>query len=151
MRRPFILALVVILVSGAIAYASVPRGSVTTSKIAFRAVTTPKINNGAVKTEKIANNAVRTAKIGRGQVTLGNAADNSLAGKLAGKYQVVSNTETANTTFTVAHGLGRTPVGFIVVNTDTATTVYDAGTAWTATNIFLRSSTANADITLLVF
>lgn len=151
MKKPFFLALIVILISGAIAYANVPNASVTTDKIAYRAVTTSKIANDSIKAAKIADNAVRTSEIGNGVITLGSAADGTIAGKLNAKYQVVTSTGLADTEFTVTHQLGRTPVGFLLVKSNKATSVYDSGTAWTDTSIFLKSSAATAEITLIIF
>lgn len=63
----------------------------------------------------------------------------------------VSDTGNADTEFTVTHHLGRTPTGFIVTNTDKAAQVYDSGTAWTSTSVYLKSATANCAVTVTVF
>lgn len=52
---------------------------------------------------------------------------------------------------TVAHTLGRIPVGFIVTDINTGGVVYRTGTAFTATNMFLKCSKAGASIKLLIF
>lgn len=51
----------------------------------------------------------------------------------------------------VAHTIKRVPAGFIVINIDKAGVVYDSGTAWTATNIYLKCDVANCEIKILVF
>lgn len=56
-----------------------------------------------------------------------------------------------NTEDTVAHALGRVPVGFIVTSLDRAATVYAGGTAFTSTQLFLRTSVASAVVRLIVF
>jgi len=43
----------------------------------------------------------------------------------------------------VAHTLKRVPTGFMVLSTDKAAQIYNGGTAWTATNIYIRSNVAN--------
>lgn len=63
----------------------------------------------------------------------------------------VADSGTANTSFTVAHTLKRVPTGFVVLNADRATQTYDAGTAWTATGIYLKTSAANCVLKILVF
>lgn len=58
---------------------------------------------------------------------------------------------TANTEDTVAHNLGRAPVGFWVGLPDKSAVVYAGGTAHTSTNIFLKASAATVTVNLLVF
>jgi hypothetical protein len=86
-----------------------------------------------------------------GWVGLSDGTDGSRAGSLDAFTQVVADTGTADTEFTVAHGLGRTPVGFIAIRIDRAGIVYDSGTAWDGTNIKLKCSAANAAVTLIIF
>jgi hypothetical protein len=62
----------------------------------------------------------------------------------------VGDTGAADTEFAVDHPLGRVPAGFLVANIDAAGVVYDSGTAWTATVIYLKCSAANAGVTLWV-
>ena len=61
----------------------------------------------------------------------------------------VADTGTADTEFTVAHGLGATPTGYIVVSIDKAGIVYKGSTAWDATNMYLKCSAANAALKLI--
>jgi len=63
----------------------------------------------------------------------------------------ITDTGTANSENTVAHTLKRVPVGFIVVNTNKAVSAYDSGTAWTATNVYLKFNTANCNVKVLIF
>lgn len=63
----------------------------------------------------------------------------------------VADSGNINTEFAVAHVLKRVPVGYIVVKIDKAAIVYESGTAWTSTNIYLKASAANCALTVLVF
>lgn len=63
----------------------------------------------------------------------------------------VADTGTADTEFTVTHSLKRTPIGFHVINIDQAGIVYNSGTAWTATQIYLKCNINNASISVIVF
>ena len=63
----------------------------------------------------------------------------------------VADTGPANSEFSVSHTLKRVPVGYIVINKDRAGDVYDSGTTWTSTTLYLKDDTANASIKLLVF
>lgn len=56
-----------------------------------------------------------------------------------------------NTQFAVNHGLNRIPVGFHVVNKNGAVDVYDSGTAWTKSQIFLKANAINIIIKILIF
>ena len=57
----------------------------------------------------------------------------------------------ANTEDAVAHTLKRVPTGFIIINRDKAGIVYDSGTSWTATNIYLKCSAAATAVKIMIF
>lgn len=62
----------------------------------------------------------------------------------------VANTGTANTEFTVRHALGKIPRIYIW-NIDQAGIVYDSRRAnWTAQEMYLKCSVANAALTLTI-
>ncbi len=62
----------------------------------------------------------------------------------------VSNA-TPDTEDTVPHSLGRIPVGILVGIPDKAAVVYDSGTDWTTTNLFLKVDTATVTVNIMVF
>jgi len=62
----------------------------------------------------------------------------------------VADTGAANTEFAVAHTLKRVPTGYLVIKNSTTGAVYDGATTWTTTNIYLRCSIANANITVII-
>lgn len=57
---------------------------------------------------------------------------------------------TANTEDTVAHGLGKVPVGFAVVDINKAGVVYRSNPS-TSSSLFLKCSTVSTAVTLLIF
>ena len=57
----------------------------------------------------------------------------------------------ADTEDTVAHNLGRVPVGFFQGMPDKAAVIYNSGTAWTTTNIFLAADAATVVVNLLLY
>jgi hypothetical protein len=63
----------------------------------------------------------------------------------------ISDSGNADSENTVAHGLKRVPSGFKVININKAGVVYDSGTAWTSTNIFVKCNVANCVIKLFIF
>ncbi len=63
----------------------------------------------------------------------------------------IADSGAADSQNTVAHTLKRAPSGYLVLKINKAGAVYDSGTTWTDTNIYLKCSVANCAITLLVF
>lgn len=86
----------------------------------------------------------------QGRVRFGDGSDASDGENVHGEFQVISDSGSADTEITLAHGLGSTPVGFLVINIDKGGVVYDSGTAWTSSNMYLKCSAANAAITLFL-
>lgn len=52
---------------------------------------------------------------------------------------------------TIAHTLGKIPIGYIVVYQNKAASLYDGGTTWTDTNIYLKSNVATVNFRIIVF
>ena len=74
----------------------------------------------------------------------------SFTDNIAGQFLSKSDTGTANTEFSITHTLGVAPIDFIVTSSDKATSIYLSGTTWTATTIYLKSSTANCNIRIFL-
>lgn len=56
----------------------------------------------------------------------------------------------ADNEYEISHGLKRVPNGYLVLNIDRAAIIYDSGTAWTTTSIYLKSNTAGAVAKIIV-
>jgi len=67
-----------------------------------------------------------------------------------GEFVTITSPAGADTEFTVTHNLGRVPVGFFVVNIDKVGIVYDGGTVWTTTQMFLKVNAATVTLTIFV-
>ncbi len=52
---------------------------------------------------------------------------------------------------TIAHTLGKVPIGYIVYGKDKAGDVYTGGTAWTTTNLYLKVNVASVAVKIIVF
>jgi len=63
----------------------------------------------------------------------------------------VADTGNANTEFSITHHLSRVPNGFIITKSDKACSVYDSGTTWTTSLIYLKCDAANVALSLSVF
>jgi len=86
----------------------------------------------------------------KARIRFGDGTDGELGENISGEFQVVSDTGAADTEFSVSHTLGAIPIGFLVTNIDKGGVVYDSGTAWTSTTIYLKCSAANAEVTLFL-
>lgn len=56
----------------------------------------------------------------------------------------------ANVEQAVAHTLKRVPTGYIVLSRNIAAVIYDGTTAWTSTNIYIRSDTNATTIKVIL-
>lgn len=66
------------------------------------------------------------------------------------RVSVVSHA-TPGTEFSVAHGLGKVPTGYIVYGQTAAGSLYDGATANTKTTLYLKSDAAAATFRIIVF
>jgi hypothetical protein len=85
-----------------------------------------------------------------GNISFGNVTNTNTEQNINGVWVTGTSPSTANMAFTVTHVLGRVPVGFDVKRINAAGIIYDSGTAWTSTEIFLKCSVASATFTLFL-
>lgn len=88
----------------------------------------------------------------QGRISFGTGVDGTQSGNIDGEWQLFTVGAGANVEFNVAHTVGSIPLGYIVVSQDKAGNLYQqatTGTAWTATQISLKS-TVDA-VTYLIF
>ena len=86
----------------------------------------------------------------QGRVRFGTGEDGANGENISGEFQTVADSGTADTEFSVAHTLGAVPIGYIVTKIDAGGVVYDSGTTWTSTTIYLKCSSADTAITLFL-
>ena len=67
------------------------------------------------------------------------------------EFVTIPDTGIADTQNNVLHTLKRVPSGFIVTKIDAGGVVYDSGSVWTTTEIFIKCSVANANVTFMIF
>jgi hypothetical protein len=86
-------------------------------------------------------------------VTLANVINNGLrfTDNFDAQIQTLTTNGSADTEDAIAHTLKRVPTGFLILNRDKAGVVYDSGTAWTTTTIYLKCNMASVAITVMVF
>jgi hypothetical protein len=85
----------------------------------------------------------------KGRIRFGTGTDGDRGDNISGEWQVVTSAD-ANTEFEVTHGLGAVPIGFLVINVDKGSVIYDSGTAWTATSIFLKATEATTTMKIFL-
>lgn len=84
-----------------------------------------------------------------GRMRFGDGTDGERGENISGEFQVVADTGTKDTEFTVAHTLGAIPIGAWITKQNKAGSLYLGTTAWTSTNAYFKLSTSdNAAITI---
>lgn len=87
----------------------------------------------------------------QGRVRFG--ANNTVTNKgenILGQFITYTTNATPNTEDTVAHALGSVPIGYIVVRQNKAASLYDSGTVWTSSSLFLKCSVASVLVTVFL-
>lgn len=79
------------------------------------------------------------------------AADGRHSENLDGEFQVFTSNAVADTEDAITHGLGRIPVGFIVMNSSKGGITYAGDTTWTSTTIYLKNTSASNAVTIWIF
>lgn len=139
-------------------------GQVTESKLATDSISTSKLKNSAVTSAKISTDAILSSHIKDQQVTgqklkdadvsLGTGANGTKAGKLDAEFHtftVRGNYDSYNPEDVINHTLNRTPKGFFLVNADKPVQLYSSGTLWSPSRLYLKGTTANTKVTIMVF
>ena len=86
----------------------------------------------------------------QGRVRFGSGVDGAKSENMSGEFQVFTTSGTPDAENTITHGLGAAPIGYIVINQDKAGSLYDSGTTWTSTSIFLKSDIASVTFTVFL-
>ena len=68
----------------------------------------------------------------------------------ASRVTVVTHV-TPGTEFSISHGLGKVPLGYIVTGQEAAGSIYDGSTSNTNTTIYFKSDVSSKTFNLLVF
>lgn len=85
----------------------------------------------------------------QGRLRFGGGGDGDRGENISGEFQVYTSNAVADTEDTIAHTLGSVPIGYIVIKQNKASSVYEGGTSWTSTNIYLKQS--NTSVTTTIF
>ena len=86
----------------------------------------------------------------QGRIRFGTGADGVNGENISGQFQVYTSNGSADTEDTIAHTLGSVPICYIVMKQDKGSVVYDSGTAWTATNVYLKQTVATVATTIFL-
>lgn len=85
----------------------------------------------------------------QGRVRFGSGTSGNDGENIYGQW-VTFTTSTADTEVTVPHTCGVVPVGYIKTKINKGGVIYDSGTTWTSTNIYIKCSTATTIVTLFL-
>jgi hypothetical protein len=87
-----------------------------------------------------------------GQLSFGTTSPNGtpLPGNMKGQMVITGTPVSPNVEFQVIHNLGYVPLGYLVIQRNANCVIYNGTTAWTGQSIFLKCSTASAEIILFV-
>ena len=86
-----------------------------------------------------------------GSPNIGASANSSTMGEnIAGQFVTFTTPNTPNTSFTVPHNLGSTPVGHIVASKNASVDVYGDPSTWTSNNLTLKATVAGAKVTMFL-
>jgi hypothetical protein len=86
----------------------------------------------------------------QGRVRFGGGGDGDRGENISGAFQVYTSNGSADTEDAITHGVGAVPIGYIVVKQDKGSIVYDSGTAWTSTTIYLKQTGTSVATTLFL-
>jgi len=78
------------------------------------------------------------------------AASSTMGENIAGQFVTFTTPSTSNTSFTVPHNLGSTPVGHIVASKNASVDVYGEPSTWSSTSITLKATAPSAQVTLFL-
>lgn len=98
---------------------------------------------------------LRLFTLTQGNVSFGPTANLKNGQNIFGQWAVVSDTGNADTEFVVPHTLNFqtraiVPGNYFVTRINKGGVVYDSGTTWTSSNIYLKCSAAHATINLFI-
>jgi hypothetical protein len=100
--------------------------------------------------DELMSNGLDRMNAARGGLSLGEGNSGEYAGNIDGRYITFTST-TADIDIPLAHGLGRTPIGYLVVSRSNAGTVYDSTTAWNSTSMYVCCDTTSCTVKLVAF
>lgn len=69
---------------------------------------------------------------------------------ILGQFVTYTSNSSANTEDAISHNLSSIPIGYIVVRISKGGVIYDSGTTWTSSKLFLKCSTTSTLVTLFL-
>jgi len=98
---------------------------------------------------------LRLFTLTQGNISFGPVGNEKNGQNIFGQWATVADTGTADTEFVVPHTLNFqtravVPKNYFVTYTNAKGIVYDSGTTWTSSNIYLKCSVAHAKLNLFI-
>lgn len=106
-------------------------------------------------TKNLDADVLRLFTITQGNISFGKTSNGKNGQNIFGQWATVADTGTANTEFSVTHALAFEtraviPANFLVTYINVGGVVYDSGTPWTSSHIYLKCSVAHAKLNLFI-
>ena len=89
------------------------------------------------------------SKLTQGRVAFGSASDGARGENISGEFAVKADMGAAGTEWEVTHGIGSIPVGYLVISTSKAGSVYKSNN-FTATKAYFKSDVNNMAATVFL-
>jgi hypothetical protein len=86
----------------------------------------------------------------KGRIRFGDTTNASRGENIAGEFRTFTSSATPNAEFSLAHTLGATALGWIVINKNKAGDLYKGSTAWTSSSVYLKCSVASVSFTIFL-
>lgn len=86
----------------------------------------------------------------QGRIRFGTSTNGYRGQNVSGEFHRKADTGNADTQFSVTHTLGIVPTDYIVTYISKGGVVYDSGTTWTTTTIYLKCTAANAAVNIFI-
>lgn len=97
----------------------------------------------------ISNDLLTLFTVLQRRVRFGNGTANN-SENIDGEFILYTSNGVADTEDTIAHTLGSVPIGYLIMKQDKAGSVYEGGTAWTSTNLYLKQTGTSVATTLFL-
>ncbi len=125
---------------------------IATKTSVFQRVDNPNYENYA---RNLDDDVLRLFTLTQGNVSFGKTSNGKNGQNVFGQWATVADTGTANTEFAVPHTLNFqtravVPGNFLITYINVGGVVYDSGTTWTSSNIYLKCSAAHAKLNIFI-
>ncbi len=100
--------------------------------------------------KNVDNDLISLFLFGQGRVRFGEGTTGTRGENISGEFVTYTSNGSVDTEDTIAHTIGAVPIGYIVIKQDKAGSLYDSGTSWTDSNVYLKCDVASVTFSLFL-